>query len=566
MIEYIDKIIYRKVNASDFKKLYNIGVPESGGGQTYIDFTGIEICDLEDFLSYGEIENSGLFDRKYHFERPIYTIKAYVLGQNIDNTNQANLRTNELLYGSRLCLEFAPRNNRKNYKISNQSMNYKHPAWGTDNGFPEPTTDEEGNYIERFEGLIDNLVIFIIRTSYHKYYAGYLNTRDMPDDWYTNIGLENMFVSSYKKTTDGKGLISLKDYNIRFVNNLSNPFGVRDNNQVLIENENRLDGAENIILYGVPGAGKSHTIATQYESDENLIERIVFHPDYTYSDFVGQILPVEENGVVSYKFVAGAFTELLKKAFEDRQHKYYLIIEELNRGNAPAIFGDLFQLLDRKEEIKEDNDDGYPIGTSSYGVSNADIAKYVYKDKNHKVRIPSNMVILATMNTSDQNVFTLDTAFQRRWQMRIIKNDFTSDEVLGDTFILDTSVTWRKFCTVINDLILSCNTEGVSTEDKRLGTHFVNRNDLLFIEDDENDEDEDNTENNNQEKDLHNRKFAEKVLKYLWDDVFRFDRSILFNVDNFNSLETVIDSFSDSVGNDRLDVFNSDVNIKIMNP
>ncbi|MGN8831459.1 AAA family ATPase [Selenomonas montiformis] len=554
-MEYIEKILYRKVNASDFKKLYNIGIPDGGGGQRYIDFTGVEIYDLEEFLSFGEIKDSGLYDDRYNFERPIYTIKAYVLGHNMGNVRQTTRRTNELLYGSRLYLEFAPRNHRKNYKISNQSMNYKHPAWETDNGFPEPLTDENGNYIENFDGIIDNLVVFIIRTSYHKYYAGYLNVNEMPDNWYTNIGLENMFVSAHNNPTNCRGLISLEDYNIQFVNSLCNPFGAREHNpasehQIFLENENRVSGAENIILYGVPGAGKSHTISTQYISDENYIERIVFHPDYTYSDFVGQILPVEENGVVSYKFVAGAFTELLKKAFEDREHRYYLIIEELNRGNAPAIFGDLFQLLDRKEE---ENNDGYPIGTSSYGVSNADIAKYVYKNKNHKVRIPSNMVILATMNTSDQNVFTLDTAFQRRWQMRIIKNDFTSDEAFGDTSILDTDVTWRHFCTIINDLILSCNADGVSTEDKRLGTHFINRNDLTF------------DEANNQEAVLHNRRFAEKVIKYLWDDVFRFDRSVLFDVDNLNSLEMVIDTFSNNEENERFNIFVSDIYNAIIN-
>lgn len=99
---------------------------------------------------------------------------------------------------------------------------------------------------------------------------------------------------------------------------------------------------------------------------------------------------------------------------------YILIIEEINRGNAPAIFGEVFQLLDRKSEIRDFDDDGYPIGTSEYGITNANIAKIVYGDSKHKVRIPSNLSILGTMNTSDQNVFTLDTAFQRRWEMRLI--------------------------------------------------------------------------------------------------------------------------------------------------
>ena len=183
---------------------------------------------------------------------------------------------------------------------------------------------------------------------------------------------------------------------------------------------------ENILLYGVPGAGKSHEIKTKYCSDEKYMERVVFHPDYMYSDFVGQILPRVEkdeagNDKLKYVFTPGPFTKMLKKAENDPDNYYYLVIEELNRGNAPAIFGEIFQLLDRKDE------DEFPaeeVGESEYGISNYEVAKEVYEDEKHPVRIPSNMYILATMNTADQNVFTLDTAFQRRWNMRQIENNF----------------------------------------------------------------------------------------------------------------------------------------------
>ena len=118
------------------------------------------------------------------------------------------------------------------------------------------------------------------------------------------------------------------------------------------------------------------------------MERLVFHPDYTYTDFVGQILPrVEEDGTVSYEFTPGPFTKLLKKAYITPDKMFYLVIEEVNRGNAPAIFGDIFQLLDRTKD-----------GRSEYEITNADIAKVVYGNENHKVSIPSNMSILCTMN------------------------------------------------------------------------------------------------------------------------------------------------------------------------
>lgn len=174
--------------------------------------------------------------------------------------------------------------------------------------------------------------------------------------------------------------------------------------------ENRISTGCNVLLYGVPGSGKSWTIEHEYCKPESVVERLVFHPDYTYSDFIGQILPaVAEDGQVSYKFTPGPFTNILREAYNNPGKEYILIIEEINRGNAPAIFGEVFQLLDRKVEIRDIDDDGYPIGTSEYGITNMNIAEEMYgKDrKTEKVRIPSNLSIIGTMNTSDQNVFTL---------------------------------------------------------------------------------------------------------------------------------------------------------------
>ena len=318
------------------------------------------------------------------------------------------------------------------------------------------------------------------------------------------------------------------------------------NKMVQIDESKRVKGGRNIILYGVPGAGKSYTIETEYCKDEEKMERLVFHPDYTYSDFVGQILPsIDESGEsksIQYKFEPGPFTTLLKKAYRDPENKYYLIIEEINRGNAPAIFGDVFQLLDRK-----------PDGTSMYGITNTDIAKIVYDDSNHKVRIPSNMSILCTMNTSDQNVFTLDTAFQRRWNMRLIENTFRDNDALANVKILDTTVTWKAFQETINEIILNTNVRLTSAEDKRLGTHFVVEEDLFY-----NEKADKGAGQEQIDARLENRRFAEKVIKYLWDDAFKFNRESLFNVrDNGtnNSLEAIIKSFLGAKGDARFDIF-----------
>lgn len=302
----------------------------------------------------------------------------------------------------------------------------------------------------------------------------------------------------------------------------------------------RKTGAENILLYGVPGAGKSHEIKTKYCNDERRMERVVFHPDYTYSDFVGQILPRVEkdkdgNDKLKYVFTPGPFTKMLKKAQKDPDNYYYLIIEELNRGNAPAIFGEIFQLLDRKDEEDFPVED---IGESEYGISNYEVAKEVYGDEKHSIRIPSNMYILATMNTSDQNIFTLDTAFQRRWNMKQIENNFEKSKHSED-IIVGTKINWGAFATVINDIVIDNNVDMISSEDKRLGTYFAKK------------------------KELEVDRFSEKVLKYLWDDAFKMDKRAIFN-ENCKSLEDVVITYERATSDKLASVLRSSVYEKMI--
>lgn len=345
--------------------------------------------------------------------------------------------------------------------------------------------------------------------------------------------------------------------------------------------QNRLTVGCNVLLYGVPGSGKSWTIEHEYCKPGTKVERLVFHPDYTYSDFIGQILPnVADNGQVSYKFTPGPFTNILRDAYNDPKTPYILIIEEINRGNAPAIFGEVFQLLDRKVEERDNDDDGFPIGTSEYGITNGDIAEVVYgKDRRtEKVRIPSNLSIIGTMNTSDQNVFTLDTAFQRRWDMRLIENNFDNvDPKFANQEILDTTVTWKNFCTEINNIVIGNNARMTSAEDKRLGAYFVHlsdlqRNDVMEnFSDDEYDalrkkessramSDADKARLEELRKGMMQyRKFPEKVIKYLWDDAFKFNREIIFDTTEYQSLEQVIRAFMYAKGIARFNIFKDNV-------
>lgn len=548
-MEYIDSIFYRKINPSDFKKMYDMDKPNSGGGQTYLEAAGISDDDIVDFLKYAEITESSLSGES----RYKYTFNAYVLGKSSEKA----------------FIEFSPRRGR-NYRISRQNMKYKHPAWSLENGFPEPKKDAYGNYTSNddFKGIIDNLVITIIRTNYRKYYAGFINLVKMPAEWPTGIGLEKMFEG------DRRGVINLTTVKVAFVDSHECPFGKCD---VIA----RAEGGTNTILYGVPGSGKSWTIEHEYKKPGTIVRRLVFHPDYTYSDFVGQILPnVDESGQVSYKFTPGPFTTILRDAYRHPDKKYLLIIEEINRGNAPAIFGEVFQLLDRKIEADEFDDDGYPIGTSEYGIANAEIARVMYGEdcEDKEVRIPSNLSIVGTMNTSDQNVFTLDTAFQRRWNMRLIENSFDNVSTkLANVEILDTGVTWKKFCTEINNIIVSNGVSMASAEDKRLGTYFVHIRDLYF--DDKMGNLSDGTYDTLRKKESsgtisesertqlfeitaamkQNRKFPEKVIKYLWDDAFKFNREVVFESIEYKSLEQVIRAFMYETGFERFKIFQEEV-------
>ena len=316
---------------------------------------------------------------------------------------------------------------------------------------------------------------------------------------------------------------------------------------------------EQIIYYGVPGSGKSHEIKRKLETEYKIpeqkqdvfVERTVFHPEYTNADFIGQIMPKLVQGKTDFVFKPGPFTSILKKAFCDSQNRYVLIIEEINRGNAAAIFGELFQLLDRiDDESKTTSHEGslntFGKGWSEYFVMNSEINNYIrdtddtfdgraldingiHFSANTGIRLPPNLSILATMNTSDQNVFTLDNAFQRRWDMKLIENVFgdTEEETNQRNAFIDSAkqISWEKFQKAINIKIGKMSEEaGLSSmEDKRLGSWFVKavkQGDDYIIP-----------------KDL----FAEKVLKYLWDDAFKFCREKVFN--GYTNLESLIRDF-----------------------
>lgn len=297
----------------------------------------------------------------------------------------------------------------------------------------------------------------------------------------------------------------------------------------------------NKIFFGTPGCGKSYHIehdilgkdndTKEYVGDysKERVIRTTFYQDYSNTDFVGQILPKivkGENGekdVVEYIFNPGPFTLALIQAISNPTKKVALVIEEINRGNAPAIFGDIFQLLDRDEN-----------SISEYGIVNVSVMDYlnayefiIEGEKKrytfNEIKIPGNMDIFATMNTSDQNVYTLDTAFVRRWDKVKIKNSFKNCKFKDMLVPGMAQYTWEEFVTSINTWIAKHLEDLQVNEDKQIGAFFV-RASLLAENDAE--------------------KFAYKVFDYLWGDVAKLDHGIFFNP--YDTLENLIDAYKTS--------------------
>ena len=305
-------------------------------------------------------------------------------------------------------------------------------------------------------------------------------------------------------------------------------------------------GGYNKIYYGAPGCGKSYFIENevlQNVAKENRF-RTTFHPDYSNSDFVGQVMPYVENvddpnnpgkviEKVSYKFAPGPFALALKRCYETDK-MVHLVIEELNRGNASAIFGDLFQLLDRIDDASDPN-----FGRSRYSIIITSLQKYLTDELGMEfdsIIIPSNLTILATMNSSDQNVFTLDTAFKRRWGFEQMPNKFDDNHKYKNWKVPGTPITWQKFVEVINGRILTIKVNNSTSEDKRLGKYFVSKECL--------------TENHEDIKlcETKANAFAYKVLEYLWNDVCKLNTDELF-VHGPRTLEELIEEYHKSTLN-----------------
>lgn len=339
----------------------------------------------------------------------------------------------------------------------------------------------------------------------------------------------NSYGGEITKAINMYNSIKNNEYGVHFVDTSNTQTNIFDYNTTKGSSECK-------ILFGIPSCGKSYHIdykilgkdkdTKEYCGNykkENII-RTTFFQDYSNTDFIGQILPKvtkNENGdsVVEYSFNPGPFTLALIQAIKNPTKKVALVIEEINRGNAPAIFGDIFQLLDR--------DDG---SISQYGIINVGIIDYLNslnfdvdgENVNYifnEIKIPGNMDIFATMNTSDQNVYTLDTAFTRRWAKERIPNDFGDNEEIKNKAVPGMNeYTWSEFVESINSYIDDHLDDLQINEDKKIGAFFVGLTTLDNVDE-----------------------FAYKVLDYLWSDVSKLDHNVVFN--NYKTFESLIKDY-----------------------
>ena len=311
----------------------------------------------------------------------------------------------------------------------------------------------------------------------------------------------------------------------------------------------------NRILFGAPGTGKSHTLDEEMDDllvdSEKDYERVTFHPDYTFSQFVGTYKPVpivkkdgeEVKEEISYQYVPGpfirAYVEALKSAQTDNPKPYLLLIEEINRAKVAAVFGDIFQLLDRTDGVSE-----YPIRTSE------DLRQYLAKelkvseDQVATLTLPDNLYIWATMNSADQGVFPMDTAFKRRWDFEYLELDGGESEIEGYKFnVAGQTYEWNALRKAFNEVL---SEDYNINEDKLMGPFFI-KLDSYKIEiksDDSNPAELDKKSYDPILNDKFLDVFKNKVLMYLFDDAARQKRKDFFQgVENSNRYSVICKEF-----------------------
>lgn len=333
----------------------------------------------------------------------------------------------------------------------------------------------------------------------------------------------------------------------------------QDNNKLVFKTGLISKLERNRIVFGAPGTGKSYRLKDDCEAfieeTDGDYERVTFHPDYTYSQFVGTYKPITDvDGKIRYDFVPGPFMRIyvqaLKSGRSQNPQPYLLLIEEINRAKVAAVFGDVFQLLDRDDD-----------GVSEYAIqATEDITKYLASelggmpDNYKKIRIPDNMFIWATMNSADQGVFPMDTAFKRRWNFEYLGINENESQISGN-IMLGTDeiqeVEWNNLRKAINEKLSS---EYKVNEDKLMGPFFLSKKILKTVDGDD---------NTIADTAGFIDTFKSKVIMYLYEDAAKQHKHKLFSgCPDTTKYSSVCDSF-EKIG---IRIFGDDFEDRYYNP
>ena len=321
------------------------------------------------------------------------------------------------------------------------------------------------------------------------------------------LGKENIYFSSQWSYPDSSDSPTYKGL-VEFVHDYSGgKYSIEKEEDIYVLYELNVSdfNYKQEIYFGSPGTGKSRLIKQEYGNDW---PRITFHPELDYQGFVGAYKPTMKpisdtnpKEEITYEYVPEAFIKAYCKAWKSNK-PYYLIIEEINRGNCAQIFGDIFQLLDR------DDKKGY----SEYPIEcPPDIQKFLAKEFGKsfdrkaeyeevscstdfsRMVLPNNLSLLATMNTSDQSLFPMDSAFKRRWDWQYVPIDY--DDATNLTINVGEGYNWGDFILSVNKQVK----EHTQSEDKQLGNRFVSPRDRIITPE----------------------QFVSKVLFYLWTEIYK---------------------------------------------
>lgn len=348
--------------------------------------------------------------------------------------------------------------------------------------------------------------------------------REQGNDWFSEL---------YDKSVEGDLFVVEVDIETKIIK-----FDIKS--KYNLNEKNLINESKQKIYYGAPGTGKSYKLNCDSLMFEQDYRRVTFHPNMLYGEFIGSFKPFptkEKNTPITYKFVAGALIKSIVSALKNPDKPYLLIIEEINRANVSATFGETFQLLDRNKDGQSE----YPIDISDdlrlylneEIFENQDLPKEIVQNAkvllNNGLVFPKNLYIWASMNSSDQGVLPLDTAFKRRWDFEYFSVDdayYDNEELFKDfasIYLNDNkTIDWNTLRMFINDRLSYLNIP----EDKLLGPFFISKN---VLESDER---------------TVTKTFENKVLMYLFEDIGSQYRNKIFNVSKMR-LSTIRDEFKE---------------------